>query len=127
MSRSGFPIFAGQPSLKIENFTITGANVGATQGTAGLDGRGANFCTIALSGSTYTVIFNVGLPDVPYVFFTPLTTDTFADALTFQTTNGTTTGFTFVANDRDDNTTGVTSACVFQVLVCAYGTVSFVS
>lgn len=128
MSRSGFPIFAGQPLLRIENFTITGSGVSTgAAGTGGLDGRGANFCTISRSTDTYTVTFNVGYPDVPYLVFTPLTTDVAADNIRFTTTNGITTAFQFDAKTRDSNSTGVGSACAFQVAVFGYGTASFVS
>ena len=40
MSRQTFPPFVDQPGYCIRNFRITGASVGASAGSAGLDGRG---------------------------------------------------------------------------------------
>lgn len=121
MSRQTFPIWAGQPLLKMEDFKITGASVGATAGTAGLDGRGANFCTISKSTNTVTIVFNVAYPEAPYVYFEMLTTNAAVDAPVI-----TTTGITFTTQKRDDHTTGVND-CDILVHVQGYGTTSFVS
>jgi hypothetical protein len=116
-----FPLFCNQPGLLLANFTITGASVGATQGSAGLDGRGQMLCTIALSGNTYTVDFISAFGDVPYVSVFPLTSDAYADSLV-----PTKTGFTFNSTTRDANGTPINTAN-FQVFVFGYNTTSFFS
>lgn len=71
MSRQTFPVFVDQPGCTMRNFRVTGASVGATAGTAGLDGRGQFLCTISKLLNVVTVNWNVSFGDVPYVFFQP--------------------------------------------------------
>ena len=121
MSKQTFPFFAGQPGLKVEDFKITGASVGATAGTAGLDGRGKNFCTISKSTNTVTIVFNVAYPEAPYVFFTVLTSNGAVEAPVI-----TATGITFTTQERDDNTAGLND-CDILVHVRGYNTTSYMS
>jgi hypothetical protein len=68
MSRQTFPNFCDQPGLTIHNFAIDGSAVGASQGTAGLDGRGKFLCNISKSANVVTVNWQVSFGDIPYVF-----------------------------------------------------------
>lgn len=68
MSRQTFPIFCDQPGLTVRNFAIDGSAVGASQGTAGLDGRGKFLCNISKVTNVVTVDWQVAFGDVPYVF-----------------------------------------------------------
>ncbi len=71
MSRQTFPVFVDQPGCTVRNFNVTGASVGASAGTAGLDGRGKFLCTISKSSNVVTVKWNIAFGDKPYVFFQP--------------------------------------------------------
>jgi hypothetical protein len=71
MSRQTFPIFVDQPGLVIRNFSIDGSAVGASAGTAGLDGRGKFLCTISKAANVVTVNWVPSFGDKPYVFFQP--------------------------------------------------------
>jgi len=71
MSRQTFPVFVDQPGCTMRNFSVTGASVGATAGTAGLDGRGKFLCTISKSSNVVTVNWIPSFGDVPYVSFQP--------------------------------------------------------
>lgn len=71
MSKQTFPVFVDQPGCTQRNFKVTGASVGATAGTAGLDGRGKFLCTISKSTNVVTVNWVPSFGDVPYVFFQP--------------------------------------------------------
>lgn len=68
MSRQTFPVFVDQPGLTMHNFSVDGSAVGASQGTAGLDGRGKFLCNISKSSNVVTVNWQVAFGDVPYVF-----------------------------------------------------------
>lgn len=68
MSRQTFPNFCDQPGLTMHNFSIDGSSVGASQGTAGLDGRGKFLCNISKSSNVVTVNWQVAFGDIPYVF-----------------------------------------------------------
>ena len=69
MSRQTFPVFVDQPGCTIRNFAVDGSAVGASPGTAGLDGRGKFLCEISKSSNVVTVDWQVSFGDVPYVFF----------------------------------------------------------
>lgn len=69
MSKQTYPVFVDQPGCIIRNFAIDGSAVGATAGTAGLDGRGKFLCTISKSTNTVTVNWNSAFGDVPYIQF----------------------------------------------------------
>lgn len=71
MSKQTFPVFVDQPGCTMRNFAITGASVGATAGTAGLDGRGQFLCTISKVTNTVTINWVPSFGDRPYVFFQP--------------------------------------------------------
>jgi len=71
MSKQTFPVFVDQPGCTMRNFAITGAAVGATAGTTGLDGRGQFLCTISKLSNAVTINWNSAFGDIPYVFFQP--------------------------------------------------------
>lgn len=71
MSRQTFPNFCDQMGLTIRNFSIDGSAVGASAGTAGLDGRGKFLCTISKLANVVTVNWVPAFGDRPYVFFQP--------------------------------------------------------
>lgn len=71
MSRQTFPTFFDQPGCVMHNFAVDGSAVGASQGTAGLDGRGKFLCNISKSSNVVTVNWQVSFGDVPYVFIQP--------------------------------------------------------
>lgn len=122
MSNQGFPIFSGQPGLKIDNFKVTGANVSTTTaGSSGLDGRGQMTVSALRTGNLYTFTFLRAYGDIPYIHITPLTSNVFANAPVM-----TSTGFTFLSVQRDANGTPVNTAD-FQILIMGFNTTSFVS
>lgn len=71
MSRQTFPVFVDQPGCIMRNFAVDGSAVGATPGTAGLDGRGKFLCNISKLANVVTVDWQVSFGDIPYVFFQP--------------------------------------------------------
>jgi hypothetical protein len=115
MSRQTFPLFVDQPGLTLHNFRITGATVTGTDSTTGLDGRGANLCTISKAAAVVTINWNVPFAEVPYVFIQLAAGQ--ADTTVVQTTS---TVAQLVI------TTGVGDADL-DVLVCGYNTTSYVS
>lgn len=123
MSRQTFPVFVDQPGCTIRNFRITGANVGATAGTAGLDGRGQFLCTISKSTNVVTINWVPSFGDVPYVTFQTSAgqTDTLVEIVT-----STASQLVYQTVDADDNGTGVNDANL-DVTVCSYDTTSYVS
>jgi hypothetical protein len=123
MSRQTFPLFCDQPGLTLRNFRITGASVGGSPGTAGLDGRGANLCTISQSANVFTVNWTAAFGDVPYVFFQPSAGQ---NNTIVQIISSTSRQLVFEAWEADDNTTPIANPNL-DVLVCSYNTTSFVS
>lgn len=122
MSKQSFPVFVDQPGCTIRNFSIDGSAVGATAGTAGLDGRGKFLCTISKLLNVVTINWVPAYGDVPYVMFQPgvgqLDTiveivSSSASQLVFQTVLASTNA---AANDAD-----------LLVTVCSYNTTSYVS
>ncbi len=71
MSRQTFPTFVDQPGCTIRNFSVDGSAVGASAGTAGLDGRGKFLCTISKASNVVTVNWVPSFGDRPYVFMQP--------------------------------------------------------
>lgn len=69
MSRQTFPVLVDQPGCLMRNFSIDGSSVGATAGTAGLDGRGKFLCTISKASNVVTINWVPSFGDRPYVFF----------------------------------------------------------
>lgn len=84
MSRQTYPVFVDQPGCTMRNFAIDGSAVGATAGTAGLDGRGQFLCTISKAANVVTINWVPSFGDVPYVFFqtAPGQTDTIVEIVT---------------------------------------------
>lgn len=123
MSRQTFPPFVDQPGCTMRNFRITGASVGASAGSAGLDGRGQNLCTISQAANVFTVTYLAAFGDVPYIFFQPSAgqANTSVNLLT-----NTAQGFTFECFDSDSHTTPVVNPNL-DVHIDSYNTTSFVS
>lgn len=123
MSRQTFPVFVDQPGCTIHNFRITGANVGATAGTAGLDGRGQFLCTISKVTNTVTINWVPAFGDVPYVFFQPSAGQT---NVSVNIVTSTVSQLVFTTVQTDSHTTGVNDANL-DVVVFSYNTTSYVS
>ena len=123
MSRQTFPPFVYQPGYCLRNFRITGASVGSTPGSAGLDGRGQNLCTISQAANVFTVTYLAAFGDVPYIFFQPSAgqANTSVNLLT-----NTAQGFTFECFQSDSHTTPVVNPNL-DVHIDSYNTTSFVS
>lgn len=121
MSKQTFPVFVDQPGCTMRNFKITGASVGATAGTAGLDGRGKYLCTISKSTNVVTINWVPSFGDVPYVIFQPLTANVNVEI--FSATSSQLVYKTWLA---DDHTTGINDVDMY-VHVDSYNTTSFVS
>lgn len=122
MSRQTFPVFVDQPGCTARNFSIDGSAVGASAGTAGLDGRGQFLCTISKAANVVTINWVPSFGDRPYVFFQPAPgqNDTIveivsstASTLVFQTVKATDNS---AVNDAD-----------LDVHVDSYNTTSYVS
>lgn len=122
MSRQTFPLFCDQPGLTLRNFSIDGSAVGASAGTAGLDGRGKFLCTVSKLLNVVTINWTSAFGDVPLVFFQPgigqldtiveIVSST-ASQMVIRTVLASTNA---AANDADLN-----------VLVCSYNTDNYVS
>jgi len=122
MSRQTFPVFVDQPGCTQRNFSIVGASVGASAGTAGLDGRGQFLCTISKLNNVVTVNWTAAFGDRPYVFFQPAAgqADTLVEIVT--STASTLVYQTFTASTH----VGLNDANL-DVHVDSYNTDSFVS
>lgn len=122
MSRQTFPVFVDQPGCIIRNFSIDGSAVGASAGTAGLDGRGKFLCTISKSTNVVTVNWVPAFGDRPYVFFqaAPGQNDTIVEIIT-----STASQLVFQTVKATDNS-GVNDADL-DVVVFSYNTDNFVS
>lgn len=123
MSRQTFPIFVDQPGLIVRNFSIDGSAVGATAGTAGLDGRGQFLCTISKSSNVVTVNWVPSFGDRPYVFFQPAPGQ---NNTLVQIVTSTSSQLVFNTVAADVNGTPVNDADL-DVLVCSYNTNNYVS
>jgi len=121
MSKQTFPTFVDQPGCTIRNFHITGASVGATAGTAGLDGRGKFLCTISKSTNTVTINWVPSFGDVPYVSFQAFTANANVNIV-----SSTASTLVYTTFKSDDHTTGLNDVDL-DVTVCSYNTTSFVS
>lgn len=122
MSRQTFPVFVDQPGCTIRNFSIDGSAVGATAGTAGLDGRGQFLCNISKSSNVVTVNWQAAFGDIPYVFFQPSAGQ--ADTLVEIVTN---TSQQLVYQTFTASTHAPLNDADLYVHVDAYDTTSFVS
>ena len=123
MSRQTFPVFVDQPGCTIRNFSIDGSAVGASAGTAGLDGRGQFLCEISKSTNVVTIDWIPSFGDVPYVFFQPAAgqINTLVEIV-----SSTSSQLVIRTVESDSNATGVNDADL-DVVVCSYNTTSFVS
>lgn len=123
MSKQTFPVFVDQPGLTMRNFSIDGSAVGATAGSAGLDGRGKFLCNISKSANVVTIDWLVSFGDVPYVFFqsAPGQTNTLVEIVT-----NTESQLVYQTVEADSNATPVNDADLY-VHVDGYSTTSFVS
>lgn len=118
-----FPTWMSQPGSCLFTFNVTGASVGATPSSSGLDGRGQFLCEISQVANVFTVTWNSAFGDVPYIFPQPAAgqANTQIDILT-----NTAQGFTFQCFESDDHTTPVVNPDI-QFLVVGYNTTSYVS
>lgn len=123
MSRQTFPVFVDQPGCTIRNFRMTGASVGSSPGSAGLDGRGKNLCNISQAANVFTVTYLAAFGDIPYIFFQPSAgqANTSVQLLT-----NTAQGFTFECFQSDSHATPVVNPNL-DVHIDSYNTTSFVS
>ena len=121
MSRQTFPVFVDQPRCTIHTFKITGASVGATAGTAGLDGRGQFLCTISKSANVVTINWTPAFGDVPYVIFQPLT----LNAVVSITSTPTASSLQYTTT-TDSTGAGLNDVDLY-VTVFSYDTTSYVS
>lgn len=121
MSKQTFPVFVDQPGCTIRNFHITGASVGATAGTAGLDGRGQFLCTISKSTNTVTINWVPSFGDRPYVNFQAIPAN-----INVQIVSSTASTLVYSTFKSDDHTTGVNDVDM-DVTVYSYNTTSYVS
>lgn len=123
MSKQTFPVFVDQPGCTMRNFAITGASVGATAGTAGLDGRGKFLCTISKVTNTVTINWVPGFAEAPYVFFQPAAGQ---NNTLVQIVTSTASQLVFNTVAADVNGTPVNDANLL-VHVDSYNTTNFVS
>ena len=123
MSRQTFPTFVDQPGCIIRNFSIDGSAVGASAGTAGLDGRGKFLCTISKAANIVTINWVPSFGDRPYVFFqiAPGQTNTVVEIV-----SSTDSTLVYRTVESDDNTAPVNNADL-DVVVFSYNTTSYVS
>ncbi len=105
MGKQRFPGWFGAPDQAILTAKVTGASVGATAGSDGLDDRGKWNMTISKSTHAITIVFLEAYAQAPIPIFTWLTDNVAAKSLTV-----TTTGMTFSTVQRSDDTTGVNDA-----------------
>ena len=122
MSRQTFPVFVDQPGCTMRNFAIDGSAVGASAGTAGLDGRGQFLCTISKAANVVTINWVPSFGDVPYVFFqtAPGQNDTIVEIV-----SATVSQLVYQTVKASDNT-AVNDADLW-VHVDSYNTTSYVS
>ena len=123
MMQSQFPTWMSQPGSCLFTFNVTGADVGSSLSSDGLDGRGQFLCKISQSANVFTVDWDSAFGDIPYIFPFPAAgqTDTLIELLT-----NTINGFTFQAVQSDSSGTPVVNPNV-QFFVVGYNTTSFVS
>lgn len=114
MTKQGFPVWGGQGGQVLSQFKITGSDVGASQGSAGLDTRGKALCTIAKSSNAYTLKFKQKCAGGVYVFFQPLTDNGAASNVQV---NADSQDVTWNAVERDDNTTALANQDYFVFVV----------
>jgi hypothetical protein len=122
MSKQTFPVFVDQPGCTIHNFSVTGATVGATAATTGLDGRGKFLCTIWKAANVVTVDWKPAFGDRPYIFFQ------IADGVTNTAVEiVTSTATQLVYRTVVQTTNAGVNDINLDIIVCSYNTTSFVS
>ncbi len=114
MSQVTFPNFSGQPGMKFDVMTITGASVSSSeQSSDGLDKRGKFTATCKSNGSNqYTVKWLSSYADAAYVIPIPI-----GDNVGVNIISQDETGFVYTTCERDDNTATLTTAVVAFVIV----------
>ena len=123
MSRQTFPTFFDQPGCLMHNFAIDGSAVGASSGTAGLDGRGQFLCNISKASNVVTIDWQVAFGDIPYVFFQPAPGQ---NNTLVEIVSSTESQLVYQTVQASDGSTPVTDADLY-VHVDGYNTTSFVS
>lgn len=123
MARQTFPIFALQPQAQLTSFRIDGSAVGATAGSAGLNGRGKFLCTISKVANVVTINWTPSWADAPDVVFQPAAgqVNTLVEIV-----SETASQLVYQTVESDDNTTGVNDADLI-VHVLGYNTTAYVS
>jgi len=107
----------------MHNFAIDGSAVGASPGSAGLDGRGKFLCNISKSANVVTVNWLVAFGDIPYVFFQ---TGVGQNNTLVEIVSSTEQQLVFQTVQAADGTTPVNDADLY-VHVDGYDTTSYVS
>lgn len=122
MSRQTYPVWVDQPGCTIRNFSIDGSAVGASAGTAGLDGRGQFLCTISKAANVVTINWVPSFGDRPYVFFQPAPgqNDTLVEIVS------STASQMVIQTVKATDNTAVNDADL-DVVVCSYNTNNYVS
>jgi hypothetical protein len=122
MSKQTFPNWTDQPGCTYHNFSIDGTAVGATAGTAGLDGRGQFLCTISKLLNVVTINWVPSFGDRPYVFFQQAAgqLDTIVEIVT-------STASQLVIRTVLASTNAAANDADLDVFVCSYNTTSYVS
>lgn len=122
MSNVTFPNFSGQPGMKFDVMTITGAGVSSSaQGSGGLDKRGKFTATCQSDGANQiTVEWISSYADTPYVIPVPLTANVGINIISQDAT-----GFVYQTFERDDNTTPVNNANIAFFIVGLNSTAAF--
>lgn len=112
MTVQRFPIWSSVPDQQIQTFKVTGASVGATPGSDGLDTRGKFVCNISKSSNTYTMDFLQGFATEPKIIFTFMTDNAAANITTL-----TTEQCVFDTVERDDNTAALASPDFYVTMI----------
>jgi len=122
MSRQTYPVWVDQPGCTIRNFSIDGSAVGASAGTAGLDGRGQFLCTISKLLNVVTINWVPSFGDRPYVFFQSAAgqTNTLVEIVS------STASQMVIQTVKSTDNTAVNDADL-DVVVCSYNTNNYVS
>ena len=71
MSRQTFPNMMAQPGALLFSFRIDGSAVGASPGSAGLNGRGKFMCNISKAANVVTIDWTPAWGDLPDITFQP--------------------------------------------------------
>lgn len=123
MSRQTFPLWSDQPGLTLHNFSIDGSAVGASAGSAGLDGRGKYLCTISKAANVVTINWTPAFGSVPYVHFQP---DVGQSDTSVEIVSSTASQLVFQTVKMSNPATAVNNADL-KVFVSSYDTTAFVS